>query len=144
MMQDSNRYWIAAVMLTVGVAASAAERTITIRDWTGRGFAPEVVAYDVPSAGAEKLRVAGPDGKALPVQLAPGATEDRAVLLFPADLPRDATVSYKVSNAGEVGPAEAGVTRSSATRSRGPAGSPRGSTSTFSAAKQTSRRRAAA
>jgi hypothetical protein len=93
----------------VSTATYAGERTVAIRDWTGRGFAPEVIGYDVPVAGAEKLRVAGPYGKALPVQLATGAAKDRAILLFPADLPRDATVAYKVSNAGEVGPAEAGV-----------------------------------
>ena len=90
-------------------AGYAAERTITLRDWTGRGFAPEVVGYEVPAAGAEKLRVAGPDGKPLPVQIAPGAARDRALLLFPADLPRDATVAFKVSDRGESAPAEAGT-----------------------------------
>jgi hypothetical protein len=96
-------------LFAVNTAGYAAERTITLRDWTGRGFAPEVVGYEVPAAGAEKLRMAGPDGKPLPVQIAPGGARDRALLLFPADLPRDATVAYQVSDRGESGSAEAGV-----------------------------------
>jgi hypothetical protein len=48
---------------------------------------------DVPVAGAEKLRVTGPDGKPLPVRVAPATTKDHAILLFPADLPKDATVN---------------------------------------------------
>jgi hypothetical protein len=96
-------------VLAVGTAAHAGEQTITIRDWTGRGFAPEVIGYDVPAEEAEKLRVAGPDGVPLPVQVVPGATRDRAVFLFPADLPKDATVVYKVSTAGAAGPPEAGI-----------------------------------
>ena len=109
MRRNARVCWIAAGILVVNAAAFAAEQTITLRDWTGRGFAPEVVGYEVPAAGAEKLRVAGPDGKPLPVQIAPGAARDRALLLFPADLPRDATVAYQVSERGESGPAEAGA-----------------------------------
>ena len=59
---NSVRCWMVIGLFAVNPAGYAAELTITLRDWTGRGFAPEVVAYDVPAAGAEKLRVAGPDG----------------------------------------------------------------------------------
>jgi len=96
-------------MVAATVVASAAEQTITIRDWTGRGFAPEVISYDVPSAGAWKLRVTGPNGSSLPVQIMAGATKARSVLLFPADLPKDATMTYKVSDSGKAGPAEVGI-----------------------------------
>ena len=106
---NSVRCWIVIGVLASSAAGYAGERTITLRDWTGRGFAPEVVSYEVPAAGAEKLRVAGPDGKPLPVQIAPGGARDRALLLFPADLPRDATVAYQVSERGESGSAEAGA-----------------------------------
>ena len=104
-----NQFWILAGVLATGLASNAAEQTITIRDWTGRGFAPEVISYDVPSAGAGRLRVTGPDGSPLPVQIMPGATKARAVLLFPADLPLAATITYKVSDSGTAGPAEAGL-----------------------------------
>ena len=50
-----------------------------------------------------------PYGKPLPVKVAPGTTKHRAILLFPADLPKAATVAYKVSDSGETGPAEAGA-----------------------------------
>jgi len=71
-------------MLAVGTAAYAGERTITIRDWTGRGYAPEVIGYDVPAAGAEELRVTGPDGEPLPVQVAPGAAKVAGMGFEPA------------------------------------------------------------
>ena len=104
---NSVRCWMVIGLFAISAAGHAGERTITLRDWTGRGFAPEVVGFEVPAAGAEKLRVAGPDGKPLPVQIAPGGARDRALLLFPADLPRDATVAYQVSERSESGAAEA-------------------------------------
>ena len=96
MARASRGCWIVVGLLAACMAAHAEERTVTLRDWTGRGFAPEVIGYDVPLAGAEKLRVTGPDGQPLPVQVAPGVAKDRAVLLFPADLPRDKTVAHKI------------------------------------------------
>jgi hypothetical protein len=101
---------LAALLVGAFVAAplAAAEpRTITIKDWSGRGFAPEVVAYEVPAAGAERLRVRGPDGRPLPVQLVKDAAA--TCLLFPAELPKDAEVAYVVSDDGEAGPPEAGA-----------------------------------
>ena len=100
-----------AALLAGAFAASPLEaaepRTLTIKDWTGRGFAPEVVAYEVPAAGAERLRVRGPDGKPLPVQI---VTDGAATcLLFPAELPKDAQATYVVSDAGEAGAPEAGA-----------------------------------
>jgi hypothetical protein len=61
-----------AGMVGVTLLACAGEQTLTIRDWTGRGFASEVIGYDVPSAGAANLRVTGPDGSSLPVPCHPG------------------------------------------------------------------------
>ena len=43
-----NQFWMLAGVLATGLASNAAEQTITLRDWTGRGFAPEVISYDVP------------------------------------------------------------------------------------------------
>ena len=44
MMKPSwNQFWMLAGVLATGLASNAAEQTITLRDWTGRGFAPEVI-----------------------------------------------------------------------------------------------------
>ncbi|MDA1139243.1 MAG: hypothetical protein O3B01_11720 [Planctomycetota bacterium] len=62
--------------LSLCASALAAEpQTITIKDWTGRGFPPDLVSYaiDAPPDGSKSLRLLDADGKPVP------ANEPRSV-----------------------------------------------------------------
>ena len=59
-----------ATAFLLGATAHAAEpQTLTIKDWTGRGFAPDVVTYEVDGAQAKKVRVVDSAGQPMPVQV---------------------------------------------------------------------------
>jgi len=59
------------VLLALGATAVATvPQTLTIKDWTGRGFAPDLVNYTIDAGLAP--RVFDADGKSLPVQVTPG------------------------------------------------------------------------
>lgn len=89
---------LSAAVLQPGLAA---ERTLTIHDYTGRGFPPDLVEYNL--TGKErtwrKLRVFGADGKQVPSQVRTGAAEGVGVLQFVTDLPADGEVAYTVRTA---------------------------------------------
>ena len=97
-----------AVITVVGTALSvdaAAPQTITLKDWTGRGFAPDLVNYTIetPADGSKSLRVLDAAGKPLPVQVTPGE-KNKATLSFVAAIPPNGTASYTLRTDG-VGPA---------------------------------------
>ena len=98
-----------AFMMAAGLGASAfaaspqASQTLTLTDWTGRGFAPDRVAYVVPAAvGPAALRVQDADGRPLPVQLFADGTGP--ALAFVAAVPPGGSTSYVIRTDG-VGPA---------------------------------------
>ena len=93
-----------------GISAGAEPQSITLKDWTGRGFAPDLVNYTIDAGRAP--RVFDADGKSLPVQVTPGE-KGKATLSFVAALPANGTSVYTVRTDGQGAPAPAAV---SATR----------------------------
>jgi hypothetical protein len=96
---------------------AAAERDIVLRDFTGRGFAPDLVRYTVrtPAAGAKAFRLTGPDGQAVALQVSGLATGGVGALSFVAELPADGTAAYRLRDDGQ-GPAAASDLRVMATQ----------------------------
>ncbi|MHB9133893.1 MAG: hypothetical protein ACYDBB_22735 [Armatimonadota bacterium] len=88
-------------LLTLPVLAF--EKTITLTDYTGRGFAPELVQYDlhVTRGQAAKLRVYGADGTVLPAQVSTPDKAGLATLSFVTDLPPNGTIRYLVRDDGK-------------------------------------------
>ncbi|MBM4035500.1 MAG: hypothetical protein FJ291_27475 [Planctomycetes bacterium] len=106
---------LALAALLVGLSAAAPlpatePQTITIKDWTGRGFAPDLVSYTIaaPKDGGKSLRVLDADGKPVPVQVTPGE-KGKATLSFVASVAPTGTASYAVGNDGQGAPAQPAV-----------------------------------
>ena len=96
--------WLCILCLTFVAPLMAAEpQTLTLKDWTGRGFAPDLVNYTIPARadGGKGLRVLDVDGKALPVQVTPAAEKGRATLSFVAAIPPGGTASYTLRADGQ-------------------------------------------
>ena len=98
----------------IPVTTAAEPQTITLTDWTGRGFAPDLVNYSIPAPvdGGKGLRVLDAAGKSLPVQLTAGA-KGQATLSFVAALPANGTSVYTVRTDGQgaVAPAAVSATK---------------------------------
>ena len=92
-------------------ASAAEQQVITLKDWTGRGFAPDLVNYSIPAPadGGKKLRVLDPAGVSLPVQITPGEN-GQATLSFVASLPAGGESVYKVGADGAAPAAKPAVT----------------------------------
>ena len=84
------------LVLLAALSSFAAERTLTLRDYTGRGFAPDVVTYAV-GAHAQQLRVFDAAGQPVAAQV----TEDGKGLSFITDLPANATRTFTVRDDGQ-------------------------------------------
>ena len=82
---------------------SAAEHDLSIRDYTGRGFAPDLVQYAVaPGKGkVSRLRVHDGTGAALPVQLSKTPDGDGTTLSFVAEVPANGTAIYTLRDYGK-------------------------------------------
>ena len=85
--------WAGVCWLAAGIAAMAAEHTIEIRDWTGRGFAPDAVTYAVDSAKASRLRVWDAAGQPVAAQVTE-AEAGKASLTFVTGLAPDSNVIF--------------------------------------------------
>lgn len=95
----------AALLLALGLqtGAQAAERTLTIKDYTCRGFAPDLVQYQVDALDgkqAAKLRLLDAAGKSLPVQWTADASGKGGLAGFVTSLPHDDSVSYRLNDTG--------------------------------------------
>ena len=91
------------LVVSLSLTARAAEPlTVTFKDWTGRGFAPDLVNYTIPapSDGGKGLRVLDAEGKSLPVQLTPGST-GQATLSFVASIPSNGVSTYTIRTDGQ-------------------------------------------
>jgi hypothetical protein len=107
--------WVSILAGTVLLTAAgvAAECRITIRDYVGWGFPPDLVNYSFRASKSElkRLRVSGPDGTPLAVQTSADA-DGGATVSFVAQVPPDGTVTYTVCEDGKgVVPATAVKTR---------------------------------
>ena len=94
------------LVVLLGLTTRASEPlTVTLKDWTGRGFAPDLVNYTIPTPadGGKSLRVLDAAGKSVPVQLTPG-TNGQATLSFVAEIPANGTSTYSIRTDGQ-GPA---------------------------------------
>ena len=96
---------------SISCASAAGLQTVPLKDWTGRGFAPDLVNYTIPAPadGGKKLRVMDPAGVSLPVQITPGQ-KGQATLSFVASLPAGGESVYKVSTEGNAPAAKPAVT----------------------------------
>ena len=72
--------------------AAARESSIAIRDYTGRGFPPDLVQYraDVSRRARKRLRLYDAEGQAVPLQL---SDSDRSVISFVARVEAPTTLS---------------------------------------------------
>ncbi|MCG3147205.1 MAG: hypothetical protein PCFJNLEI_00643 [Verrucomicrobiae bacterium] len=104
-MNSNARYGkaILAAALSAASAVMAGERRIELKDFTGRGFAPDVISYSVtiPNGGASAFRLTGPEGQSLPVQVAPAPSNGAATLSFVADLPANSNAVYRLRDDGQ-------------------------------------------
>jgi len=87
-----NRLSLSIFLLLAAIPLLAGERSFRITDYTGWGFAPDLVQYAVPAMKDADYRLTGDDGRALPVQAAPGAR----TISFVSEIPPNATVSYRL------------------------------------------------
>jgi hypothetical protein len=85
---------IAAAALLLGSCALASDpQTITLKDWTGRGFAPDLVSYTTESGLTP--RVFSADGTPVPVQVTPDG-KGQATLSFVGEIVPGGTSTYTV------------------------------------------------
>ncbi|OPZ31274.1 MAG: hypothetical protein BWZ02_00298 [Lentisphaerae bacterium ADurb.BinA184] len=96
----SHRCLPGLLLVAASLSCVAAERTLTLRDWTGRGFAPDAVTYSVDGAKAKNLRVFDAAGQAVAVQVAEPA-KGEALLTFVTDLAPGATAAFTVRDDGK-------------------------------------------
>ena len=82
--------------------AEAVEKTLTITDYAGRGFAPDLVQYElgVGRRRAAKLRLSGADGVPMPVQVSDAGADGKRVFSFVAEVGPYATSSYTLRDIG--------------------------------------------
>ena len=87
--------------MMAGLHAGAAERTLTIKDYTCRGFAPDLVQYKIDGLDGkkgERLRLSTAEGQSLPVQWEADPSGKGGTASFVAALPHDETVSYRLND----------------------------------------------
>jgi hypothetical protein len=95
--------------LTLGWSLPGLAQTVTITDYTGRGFAPDLVNYATTVNAREfsKLRLVDNAGQPVPCQLAMPTGKGHATLSFVTDLPANGTVTFTLTRDGK-GPVAAG------------------------------------
>jgi hypothetical protein len=91
---------LSLIVLTISVFAEP--KTVSIKDWTGRGFPPDLVNYIIPTPadGGTGLRVLDSTGKSLPVQLTPGE-KGKSTLSFVASVSVNGTSVYTIQTDGK-------------------------------------------
>ncbi len=96
----------------VAWAGTAAGQSLTITDYTGRGFAPDVVTYAVALAPADaaKLRLADGQGQPVALQVATPTPAGPATLSFVTALPANGTVNYTLRRDGQGPPGASALT----------------------------------
>jgi len=92
--------------LGLATATALPAQTITLRDWTGRGFAPDLVNCTIEAG--QSPRVFDGDGTPVPVQVTPGE-KGQATLSFVASIAPGGTSTYTVRNDGQGAAAQPAV-----------------------------------
>jgi hypothetical protein len=103
-----------SITLLLLAAAAFAQQTITITDYTGRGFAPDLVQYRVkPPAKASLPHIVYSMGWPIPAQLSPRAKDGSATLSFVASVPPGKESSYSLSygTKADIAPSKLTVTK---------------------------------
>ena len=98
------------MLLGLALQAGAAEHTLTIKDYTCRGFAPDLVQYRVESLDRKQaagLRLFDATGQSLPVQWTADPAGKGGLAGFVTALPHDESVTYRLTDSG-TGPVAAG------------------------------------
>ncbi|MCX5658502.1 MAG: hypothetical protein NTW19_02120 [Planctomycetota bacterium] len=95
-----------AFALTTGLTtASAAEpKTMTIRDFTGRGFAPDVVSYETSysPSDAKRLRIMTTNNTPVALQISPDKDKDgKRTLSFIAEVAPNGVSEYTLTDDGK-------------------------------------------
>ena len=106
---------LTGLILATGVAV-ANETSIVLKDYTSRGFAPDLVSYRVavPKGGVDHLSLQGPAGQPVALQVSAPVSNGIATISFVAELPANTGVTYRVRDdaAGPRAPVALKVTRS--------------------------------
>ena len=99
-----------AVLLLANGFLAAAPRSVTIRDWTGRGFAPDLVHYTIetPDIDPADFRVVNAEGTSLPVQITP-SEDGQTTVSFVARVPANETATYTFRTDGQAPAADHAV-----------------------------------
>ncbi|MCX5659683.1 MAG: hypothetical protein NTW19_08175 [Planctomycetota bacterium] len=98
------------IVLALGHQAFAAVQDLTIKDYTCRGFAPDLVQYRVENLDARKgrnLRLFDAEGKSLPVQWEADVSGKGGVVSFVTAVAHDEAVTHHLEDTGR-GPAPQG------------------------------------
>jgi len=108
------RAGLAGVILVAG-SVVASEKAIVLKDYTARGFAPDLVTYrmSVPQSGAGRLSLEGPDGQPVPLQVSKPDSNGLSRVSFVAELPANSNVTYRLRDdaSGPGAPGAVKVTR---------------------------------
>ena len=106
---------LAGLLLATNIAV-AHETSIILKDYTARGFAPDLINYQiaVPKAGSDRLSLTGPDGQPVALQISSPVSNGSATISFVAELPANTSVTYRVHDdaSGPRAPVALKVTRS--------------------------------
>ncbi len=107
LLQNAGGRSVATVLLvgggTFGLVAGGTETPLAFRDYTGRGFPPDLVSYTVnpAQAKADRYRLTGPDGQPVAVQVSAPAKDGHATLSFVAELPPNTNLTYVLRDDGQ-------------------------------------------
>lgn len=101
---------ILVLLLLLATIAVAKEWAITLTDYSGRGFAPDLVTYTapMPAGGVGQFRLLSPDGQAQPVQAVPSKQPGMAEVSFVTGLPANGTITYTLRDDGGKEPPKIG------------------------------------
>jgi len=98
-----RKYLLASLLLgLIADSGLAGDQKLRIKDYTGRGFPPDLVSYALKGNVKTwpKLRVFSADGKQIPCQVRPGPEKDVGTLQFVTALPANGELVYTVRTSG--------------------------------------------
>lgn len=103
------RFNLLLALIALAGIAMANEWPITLTDYTGRGFPPDLVSYTAPTpAAGQAYRLQDATGKAVPVQVSPGEGVGTVTVRFVTALPANGAVTYTLTDTRGTEPATIG------------------------------------
>ena len=92
-------------LATAGGKAGAAETKLSIKDYTGRGFPPDLVHYKLKTRkGIRKLRLFDAQGKSIPMQVSAADGDGMATVSFVTRIASNATATFTLQDDGGAKP----------------------------------------